>query len=69
MFSPRRQELITATEEAVGRLGMAATPGDALRVVVGGLGLGYTAAAALEDEEPASVLGIFAIGGIDDAAE
>lgn len=47
--------LFTATEEAVGRLGMAATPGDGLRVVVGGLGLGCTAAAALEDERIASL--------------
>jgi len=47
--------LFTATEEAVGRLGMAATPGDELRVVVGGLGLGYTAWAALEDPRIASL--------------
>jgi spermidine synthase len=47
--------MFTATEEAVGRLGLAATPGDDLRVVVGGLGLGYTAAAALEDERIASL--------------
>jgi spermidine synthase len=47
--------MFTATEEAVGRLGMAATPGDDLRVVVGGLGLGYTAWAALEDDRIASL--------------
>ena len=47
--------MFTATEEAVGRLGLAATPGDDLRVVVGGLGLGYTAWAALEDERIASL--------------
>jgi spermidine synthase len=47
--------MFTATEEAVGRLGMAGTPGDDLRVIVGGLGLGYTAWAALEDERIASL--------------
>ncbi len=47
--------MFTATEEAVGRLGMAATPGDALRVVVGGLGLGYTARAALDDDRIVSL--------------
>lgn len=47
--------MFTATEEAVGRLAMAATPGDGLRVVVGGLGLGYTAHAALEDPRIASL--------------
>ena len=47
--------MFTATEEAVGRLGMAATPGNDLRVVVGGLGLGYTAWAALEDQRIASL--------------
>ncbi len=41
--------LFTATEEAVARLGLSAVEGDALDVVVGGLGLGYTARAALED--------------------
>lgn len=47
--------MFTATEEAVGRLGLAATPGDDLRIVVGGLGLGYTALAALEDRRIASL--------------
>lgn len=47
--------MFNATELAVGRLGMAATPGDDLRVVVGGLGLGYTAVAALEDDRIASL--------------
>jgi spermidine synthase len=41
--------LFTATEEAVARLGLAAVSGDDLDVVVGGLGLGYTAATALAD--------------------
>jgi len=41
--------LFTASEEAVARLGLSALPGDSLDVVVGGLGLGYTAKTALED--------------------
>ena len=41
--------LFTATEEAVARLGLAALSGDDLDVVVGGLGLGYTARTALDD--------------------
>jgi len=41
--------LFTASEEAVARLGLAALSGDRLDVVVGGLGLGYTAKTALED--------------------
>ena len=42
--------LFTATEEAVATLGLAAASGDELDVVVGGLGLGCTAATALEDD-------------------
>lgn len=41
--------LFTKVEEELARLGLAATPGDALDVVVGGLGLGYTAWTALAD--------------------
>jgi spermidine synthase len=47
--------LFTAGEEALARLGLAATPGGELDVVVGGLGLGYTARAALEDPRVRSV--------------
>lgn len=39
----------TATEVALATLGLAATPGEDLRVLVGGLGLGYTAHEALRD--------------------
>ena len=41
--------LFTASEEAVARLGLGACVGDDLDVVVGGLGLGYTAVTALAD--------------------
>jgi spermidine synthase len=41
--------LFTVGEEALATLGLAAVTGDDLDVVVGGLGLGYTARAALAD--------------------
>lgn len=41
--------LFTVAEEALADLGLAAVDGDDLTVVVGGLGLGYTAIAALRD--------------------
>lgn len=47
--------LFTASEEALARLGIAACKGDALDVIVGGLGLGYTAKAVLEHGNVASL--------------
>lgn len=45
----------TASEVALGRLGVAACAGDRLDVVVGGLGLGYTAEAVLADPRVADL--------------
>lgn len=42
--------LFVEAEEALSTLGLAEVQGDNLSVVVGGLGLGYTAVAALKDE-------------------
>lgn len=42
--------LFTVAEEALATLGLAAAEGENLSVVVGGLGLGYTAVTALADE-------------------
>ncbi len=47
--------LFTASEEALARLGIAACKGNALDVIVGGLGLGYTAKAVLEHDNVASL--------------
>jgi spermidine synthase len=49
-------------EEALSTLGLAAVQGDNLNVVVGGLGLGYTAVAALKD---ARIAGLFVIDALD----
>ena len=48
--------LFTASEIALARLGIAACNGEKLDVVVGGLGLGYTAQAVLEHDNVASLL-------------
>ena len=53
--------LFTAAEIELARLGLAATPGDELDVVVGGLGLGYTAVAALHDPRVTSLTVIEAL--------
>ncbi len=48
--------LFTKVEEELACLSMAATPGDSVDVVVGGLGLGYTAWTALEDQRISNLL-------------
>lgn len=47
--------LFTVAEIELSRLGLAAVEGDRLDVLVGGLGLGYTAVAALEDPRVAAL--------------
>ena len=56
--------LFTVAEEELARLGLAAVQGNALDVVVGGLGLGYTAVAALEDARVASLVVIDALPAV-----
>lgn len=48
--------LFTVSEIALARLGLAARGGEGLDVVVGGLGLGYTAKAVLDHDSVASLL-------------
>jgi spermidine synthase len=57
--------LFTVAEIELARLGLAALPGGARPdVVVGGLGLGYTARAVLEDPRVASLLVVDAVGEV-----
>jgi spermidine synthase len=64
--------LFTEAEEQLAHLGLAAVRAgalgdrDALDVLVGGLGLGYTAAAALEDERVASMVVMDALPAVID---
>lgn len=53
--------LFTESEVALARLGLAAREGTAFDVVVGGLGLGYTAQAVLENLEVASLIVVEAL--------
>lgn len=53
--------LFTVAEVELARLGLAAVTGNHLDVLVGGLGLGYTAATALEDPRVASLVVVEAL--------
>lgn len=53
--------MFVEAEEALSTLGLAAVQGDELSVVVGGLGLGYTAAAALKDKRITELLVVDAL--------
>jgi spermidine synthase len=56
--------LFTVAEEELSTLGLAAATGDGLDVLVGGLGLGYTAVTALADERVRSLVVIDALPAV-----
>jgi spermidine synthase len=56
--------LFTVAEQELSRLGLAAAGATELDVVVGGLGLGYTARTALEDPRVRSMLVVDAVGEV-----
>ncbi len=58
--------LFTVAEIELARLGLAAAPGSGLDVVVGGLGLGYTARAVLEDRRVSSMIVVDALAEVID---
>ena len=58
--------LFTVAEIELARLGLAEAPGKDLDVLVGGLGLGYTAAAALQDPRVKSLTVVDAIAPVID---
>jgi spermidine synthase len=58
--------LFTESEIALARLGLAELSGRNLDVVVGGLGLGYTARAVLEHAQVGSLLVVEALAGVID---
>lgn len=53
--------LFTVAEEELARLALSRLPGSDLRVIVGGLGLGYTARAVLEDARVAELVVVDAL--------
>lgn len=56
--------LFPVAEIELARLGLAACPGDRLDVVVGGLGLGYTAVTALDDPRVRSLVVVEALAPV-----
>lgn len=56
--------LFTVAEEQLADLGLAATSGERLSVLVGGLGLGYTAVAALRDERVDALTVVDRLGAV-----
>jgi spermidine synthase len=56
--------LFTASEIALARLGLAALGGSGLDVLVGGLGLGYTARTVLEHESAGSLIVVEMLEGV-----
>ncbi len=58
--------LFTASEIALARLGLATLAGDNLSVVVGGLGLGYTAKTVLENDKVADLIVVEALEPVID---
>lgn len=58
--------MFVEAEEALSTLGLAATQGENLKVVVGGLGLGYTAVAALKDRRIDELLVVDALDTVID---
>jgi spermidine synthase len=56
--------LFTVAEEELATLGLAAADGDGLAVLVGGLGLGYTAATALHDDRVSRLVVIDALPAV-----
>lgn len=56
--------LFTVAEEELANLGLAAVDGDGLAVLVGGLGLGYTAVAALAEPRVGSLVVVDALAAV-----
>ena len=56
--------LFTVSEREMARLGLAGASADRLDVLVGGLGLGYTAVTALEDDRVRSLTVVDALGEV-----